>query len=56
MNAATNLMTDLARIQKAMGEKRAASLVAARAKLAGHQWSSEEMTRWARWAWIEGVR
>ena len=56
MSAASNLMTDLARIQKAKGEKRAASLAAARAKWAGHVWSSDEMTRWARWAWIEGVR
>lgn len=53
---ATDLMTDLARIQNAKPAKRTALVAAARKRWAGQQWSSEEMTQWARWAWVEGIR
>ncbi len=53
---ATDLMTDLAKIQKATGTKRTALLAEAKKRWAGHRWSSEEMTQWARWAWVEGTR
>jgi len=51
MRTATDLMTDLARIQATPSLKGKIA-----AKWAGHKWSSDEMTAWARWAWQQGVR
>jgi bifunctional pyridoxal-dependent enzyme with beta-cystathionase and maltose regulon repressor activities len=53
---AGDLMIDLARIQKATGAKRTALLAKAKQDWAGKVWSNEELARWARWAWKEGVR
>ena len=53
---AGDLMIDLARIQQATGSKRTALLTNARETWRGHVWSNEELARWARWAWTQGVR
>lgn len=48
---ATELMVDLARIQANPKLKREIA-----AKWAGHKWGSEELAKWARWAWTQGLR
>jgi hypothetical protein len=53
---AGDLMIDLARIQQATGSKRTQLLAQAKQDWAGHRWGSEEMTRWARWSWQQGIR
>jgi hypothetical protein len=55
MNAG-ELLVDLARIQQATGAKRTALVAKARERWAGMVWSNEELARWARWAWQQGVR
>lgn len=53
---AGELLIDLAKIQQARGAKRKSLLAEARKRWAGHQWGSEEMTRWARWSWGEATK
>jgi hypothetical protein len=53
---AGDLMIDLARIQQATGAKRTQLLAKAKQDWSGKVWSNEELVRWARWAWTQGVR
>lgn len=49
-------MIDLAKIQQATGAKRAALLAKAKRDWAGKVWSNEELARWARFAWQQGLK
>ena len=56
MNGASELMTDLARIQNATGTERTALIAKAKGDLVKVQWSSPAMREWARWAIQQGIR
>ena len=53
---ASDLMTDLARIQQSTGAKRTQLLAKAKQDWAGKVWSNDELARWARFAWQQGLK